>query len=120
MDPIQHCRLLQQAGQCRVQHARHACRALDYLAQIGRCHSGEAIKGGHRGREWLLQQRRQLLLHAVQSDADSSHLAVEELHKAVGCSLSWDGKDRVVVLVRRSLMTLYASLCVAEAMVVRK
>ena len=32
---------------------------------------------GTRGREWLLQQTRQLLLHVVQSGAHSSHLAVE-------------------------------------------
>ena len=38
---------------------------------------------GHRGREWLLQQRRQLLLHVVQSCVDSSHLAEKELHNAV-------------------------------------
>ena len=39
---------------------------------------------------------------------------------ASSCSLLWDGRDRVVVLVRSSLMTLYALLCVADAMVVRK
>ena len=37
----------------------------------------------HRGRDWLLHQGWQLLMDVIQSGADSSHLAVEELHEAV-------------------------------------
>ena len=68
----------------KVQHAQHTSRVLDQLAQISRCHIGEAVNSGHCRREWLLHQRRQLLLDVMHSGVDSSHLAVEELHNVVG------------------------------------